>query len=336
VIRIVRAIFWSICIICLSLVAPQASLAECKAPDAVKNVEIVTYVMKKYQVASSSDLVLANSAKANDACFWKMEYATSIPKRSIVLYLSPDRKYLLPVLYDLSLDPLAEMRAKNEELSRELTTGANPGKGPTAAPVTIVEFSDFECPYCKRMTDLLEKEVLPKEGDKVKVVFRNFPLPMHPWAKDAAEMAECAALQKPEAFWVLHDFFFQNQQSLRPDNLRTQVVSFVANNKDLNQPQFEACINRELGMGPVTQDQQLGQKIGIHGTPTVFVNGVRFDGLRSADELETIIEKVAKGELVAPPERAPDVAPEGKIASSRPVAAQCAPLTRTGGTTNAQ
>jgi protein-disulfide isomerase len=166
--------------------------------------------------------------------------------------------------------------------------------GPVGAPVTIVEFSDFECPYCKRMADVLEKEVLPAEGAKVKVIFRYFPLPIHPWAKSAAEMAECAELQNPQAFWELHDFFFRNQQTLRFENVRAQTIAFVASNNGINQAQFQACIDRELGLGPVMEDQQLGQKLGVHGAPTMFVNGVRFDGLRSADEIKSLIEQAAR------------------------------------------
>ena len=139
----------------------------CAPPDAAKSSEVVAYVVKKYQIASTNDLVLSQSAKANDACFWKMEYATTTSRQKYVLYLSPDRRYLSPILYDMSLDPVAETRMKDQQLSKDLLIGANTGMGAATAPVTIVEFSDFECPFCKRMTDTLEKEVLPKEGGKV-------------------------------------------------------------------------------------------------------------------------------------------------------------------------
>jgi protein-disulfide isomerase len=298
--------------------------AECKQPDSAKQTAIVTYIMKKYQISSSSNLTLAASAKANDACFWKIQYVATNPKRTIDLYLSPDQKYLSPVLYDISLDPLAEMKAENDALTKELLDGANPGRGSASAPVTIVEFSDFECPYCKRMTDALESGVLPKQGDKVRVVFRNYPLPMHPWAKSAAEIAECAALQKPDAFWAIHDFFFQNQQTLNLDDVKSQTMKFAATIKGLDQQQFESCVNHEFGLGPVTQDQQLGQKMGVTGTPALFINGVRFDGARSADEVNALIEQAARGELVAPPQKV--VQPTTQAAALRnTAAAECAP-----------
>ena len=134
-----------------------ASALECTAPDAAKSTEVVTYLAKKYQLASTGNLVLTGSAKANDACFWKLEYAITAPKQSIVLYLSPDRRYLSPVLDDVSLDPLSETREADAKLAKSLLNGANPAMGPAMAPITIVEFSDFECPFCKRMTDTLER-----------------------------------------------------------------------------------------------------------------------------------------------------------------------------------
>ena len=281
----------------------NASLAECREPSAAKKQDVSAYVLKKYQLPSSADLLLKTSAKANDGCFWKFEYQTASAKRNIVLYLSPDGAYLLPTLYDMSVDPLAELRAEQDKTMKALLVGSPAAQGPATAPVTIVEFSDFECPFCRRLTEALEKEVLPKERERVNLVFRNFPLPMHPWAKKAAEMAVCAGLQKPEAFWGVHDFLFQNQQTLRPDTLQEQVMQYVETDKSIDLTQFQTCVNKELALGPVTQDQQLGLAVSIHGTPTMFVNGVRFDGVRSAAELETIINQAARGELVGPAEK---------------------------------
>jgi protein-disulfide isomerase len=178
------------------------------------------------------------------------------------------------------------------------------------------------------MTDVLEKEVLPKQDGKVNVVFRNFPLSIHPWAKNAAEIAQCAELQQPEAFWAMHDFFFQNQQTLKPATVKEQATAFAATVKGLDQPKFAACVDRELGLGPVTQDQQLGDKMGVHGTPTLFINGVRFDGMRSGDEINQLVERAARGELVAPPE-----APAATPTTARAGAAECAPA---GGKPNVQ
>jgi protein-disulfide isomerase len=315
---------------------------KCVAPDSTKSAEIVSYLMKRYQIASSNSLVLTNSSQATGSCFWKLEYTATAPKQTYTLYLSPDQKYLSPILYDISLDPLSETKQKDAEMLKVLLTDSNPGLGPSKAPVTIVEFSDFQCPYCKRMTDVLEKEVLPKEGKKVNVVFRNFPLPMHPWAKQAAEIAECAALQRPAAFWAFHDFFFQNQQAITLDTIKTKAAAFAASRSDLDQSQFSVCVERELSLGPVAQDQQLGERLGIRGTPSLFVNGVRFDGLRTADEMIRAIEQAERGELVSAPAAGgsgvtsqPTVGAQLATAGSRP-AVDCSIPPSRGGTANAR
>ncbi len=298
--------------------------AQCNAPDAGKMTEVTAYVMKKYQITSASTLTLKSSLKANDTCFWKVEYAASAPQRSIVVYLSPDRKYLTPMLFDLALDPLVEMRTKNEELSHELEKGASAPLGDPKTPVTIVEFSDFECPYCKRMADTLEKDVLTKEGDKVHVVFRYFPLPMHPWAKDAAEVAECVQMQKPEDFWAMHDYFFQNQQGIHADDVKQKAMAYAGTLKGIDQTQLVACVDRDLALGPVTQDTALGQKMGVRGTPALYINGVRFDGARSGDEINKLVEQAARGELVSAPETATPAAAL-TAARTQQAATQCAP-----------
>ena len=163
---------------------------------------------------------------------------------------------------------------------------------------------------------------------------------MHPWAKDAAEIAECAALQKPEAFWAMHDFFFENQNTFKPGAFQAQALEFAHTLKSLDQAQFQSCVDHELGLGPVMQDQQLGDRLGVHGTPALYVNGVRFDGFKNADEMTRIIEQAAKGELVSSPTQA---APAGSTVTARvasaPVsngAVQCAPPTPAGGNVNAQ
>jgi len=324
-------IFFKSLVLASLFVANLACLAECREPSPAKKAELISFVMKKYQIASSANLMATGSSKANDTCFWKLEYTITPAKRDIVLYLSPDGQYLLPALYDIKRDPLIETKEQDMARQKELLSGLPSISGSADAPVTIVEFSDFQCPYCKRMTDILEKDVLPKSGGRVRIAFRNYPLPIHPWAKEAAELAECAGLQKPEVFWAVHDFLFQNQQSLRPDTVRERVAQFISSQKSINQQQFQGCVERELALGPITQDQQLGQKMGVQGTPTFFVNGVRFNGVHSAEEMADIIDKAAKGELVS------DVSTNGSstangttnIAAVRPTAANaCAPASR--------
>lgn len=275
----------------LSVLISSAYGEECHAPSPQKRAEVASYVLKRFHVASQADLVLTENAQANDDCFWKLRYETASPKREITLYLSPDGQYVTPTLFDLKVDPLAEERAQAERLRKTLTAGDPPSVGPADAPVTIVEFSDFECPFCKRMADVLEKQVLPAQGKSVRIVFRNFPLPMHPWAKTAAQITECAAMQKPAAFWKLHDYLFANQQTLSKDNIHDQAVAFVESNTDIDKAQFESCVDRDMAAGPVAQDVDMGQKNGVRATPTIFINGTRYEGAKDAAQLSSLIQQ---------------------------------------------
>jgi protein-disulfide isomerase len=284
--------------VCLPGVVQHAYAGGCKEPTAEKRAELVRYVVKRFRAGAENQVILVESAAANDSCFWKMKYEIGAVRKDITLYLSPDGNYLTPDVYDLKADPLAEERASQHEVQEAVLVGRPPSKGPATAPVEVVEFSDFECPYCKRMTDVLEKEVLPAEGAKVRLVFQSFPLPMHPWAKQAAQMAECAQLQNPDAFWKVHDFLFQNQSTITNDNLRAKVDAAIAGDASLNKAAFESCVDQDLAVGPVQKSYATGQKYGVRATPTIFINGARFEGLRSASQIQTLIEAAARGEVL--------------------------------------
>jgi protein-disulfide isomerase len=299
-------------LIVLTICPPSFGIAQhCVEPSAQQQQNVTAYIAKQNHIANLSDLALVKNEQANDACFWKFEYENG-QKRTITTYLSPDRTFLTSELYDLRIDPLAEEKKNNESTAKALLAGDPPAIGVAQAPVILVEFSDFECPYCQRLKTMLEQDVLPKEKGKVKVVFRNFPLTMHPWAKPAAMMATCAELQNESAFWKLHDFLFENQRDFTADNLTPKVTEFVATKTNLNKTQFQKCLDNDMALGIVTKDIALGQQYGVRATPTAFVNGVRYEGMQSAAQLLSIIDAAASGNsasLVLPTETAGDNRP---------------------------
>jgi protein-disulfide isomerase len=282
-------------LVCSAALATRAD--QCSGPDSQKRAEITNYVMKRYHVNAVSDLTLLESARVNDSCFWKMRFAIASPRREVSLFLSPDGRYLSPELFDLQTDPAVQEQAEAAGAMKLLMAGDPPSIGPKDARVTIVMFEDFECPYCKRLAETLQGEVLPNEEGNVRVIFRSFPLSFHPWAKTAAEMAGCVALQQPETFWKLHNFLFENQQKLNVANIHEQVVAFLGSAPDFKSAEFHTCVDKELSLGLMTQDVQLGERNGVHATPTIFVNGVRFEGSKTAGQLRSIIESAGRGEL---------------------------------------
>jgi protein-disulfide isomerase len=289
---------WALWLMLGVMGASAAGIAQnCKAPTSEKRVAVEAYVIKRFNISSPADIILVEDKQANDGCFWKMQYEVSSSKREITLFLSPDGNFLLPTLYDIRVDPLLEEKARREQIAKNLSAGDLLAIGPEKAPVTIVEFADFQCPYCKRMADTLEHDFLPSEAQNVRLVYKSFPLPMHNWAMAAAKMAECAALQKPSEFWKVHDYLFEHQKELTADNLRENFTAFVAANTGIDKTQFQSCVDKDLALGPVNQDVELGRKNGVHATPTIFINGVLFSGLKSADQLKRLVDDAMHGTL---------------------------------------
>jgi protein-disulfide isomerase len=273
----------------------QALVAKpCVGPTTQQKLGVAAYLAKKNHSISADDFTLVKSEDANDGCYWKLEYEGP-QKKHLIVYLSPDRTFLSSELYDLRVDPLLEERAREESVMTAMLADEPPLAGSASAPVSVVEFSDFECPFCQKLKGILEQEVLPKAGARVSVAFRNFPLPMHPWAKPAAMMAACAALQDTGSFWKVHDFLFDSQRVLTSENLKQKVADFVSSSTSLDPVQFQKCVDKDLALGIVTKDLALGQENGVRATPTVFVNGVRYEGVQSAVQLLAIINGAANG-----------------------------------------
>ena len=143
-------------------------------------------------------------------------------------------------------------------------TGA-PMKGPANAPVTIVEFSDFQCPFCAQLAPILE-QVRAKYPDKVKLVFKNYPLRMHGFASEAAEAAQAAEMQGK--FWPFYKRLFKNY-----NNLNEKKIQKIARSIGLNMVKFEKDRASSYAIERVDQDVEQGNELGITGVPAIFLNG---------------------------------------------------------------
>jgi len=157
-----------------------------------------------------------------------------------------------------------------------------PSKGPESAPVTIVEFSDFQCPFCSRAKGTVD-EVVKQYGDKVRLVFRHFPLSFHADAPKAAEAAACADDQKK--FWEYHDKLFANQGALKVDDLKKHAAEL-----GLDTARFNECLDSGKKAELVKKDTAAGEKVGVSGTPAFFINGVVLSGAVPAEEFKSIID----------------------------------------------
>ncbi|HEY8280575.1 MAG TPA: thioredoxin domain-containing protein [Bdellovibrionota bacterium] len=167
----------------------------------------------------------------------------------------------------------------------ELKTEGEPSWGGKAAPITIVEFADFQCSYCvaakKRMGELKEKY-----GDKIKFVFKNFPLPVHAQARDAAEAGMCVHAQGNEKFWKFHEQIFENQKTWTKEDFKS-----FAQNAGVDMKAFESCYDGKKFAAKVDASIAEGSRLGIDATPSFLVNGLLFKGTPTIAELSEILEE---------------------------------------------
>jgi protein-disulfide isomerase len=185
-----------------------------------------------------------------------------------------------------------------------IDVGDNPAKGPADAKVTIVEFSDFQCPYCGTFVQATLPQILSNYGDKVRFVFMNFPLTsIHPYAQKAAEAGECANEQG--AFWQFHDIMFQNQTTLT-DLLTPDATAGLAKVVDslkgyaaqlgLDTAKFNDCLDSGKMADAVKADMTLAQKAATDagltrfGTPAFFINGNSLSGAQPYENFKAVID----------------------------------------------
>jgi len=192
-------------------------------------------------------------------------------KQTVKFYVSNDGKFLFQgELSDLTKDPLAQNRA-------QIQMNDAPSLGNPNAKVTLVEYSDFECPVCRNLHDAL-RGILSTYGDNVRVVFKDFPIEqLHPWARTAAIAGRCAYQQEPKAFWKMYDFIYDNQEIISAANAWTKMMDY-AGQSGLDADTFKTCMASPEAGAAVNASRANGQLLDVNSTPTVFVNGRRLVG----------------------------------------------------------
>jgi protein-disulfide isomerase len=183
------------------------------------------------------------------------------------------------------LDSLQEKYSVKNYLEpqRVEVAATGPSKGPEDAPVTIVEFADFECPYCVRIVPSLER-LEETYGDKVRLVFRQFPLNnIHRYAQKAAEASLCADEQN--RFWEMHDVMFEEQGALGLDELKEKAVRL-----GMDSQQFDACLDSSKYADQVAADFDAARRLGLTGTPAMFINGRFLSGAQPYELIARIVD----------------------------------------------
>ena len=205
-------------------------------------------------------------------------------KDTIVRYIQQQKgQAAAQAYYDkLKAEAKVEILLPPYRAPRQQVEAKGPSRGPATAPVTIVEFSDFECPYCSRAEETVS-EVMRVYGDKVRLVFRDLPLPHHQNAPKAAEAAHCAGEQ--DKYWEMHAKLFANQRALEVPSLKG-----YAKDLKLDQARFDKCLDSGATAALVEANRKAGNEAGVNGTPAFFVNGVLISGAQPFDAFKEVID----------------------------------------------
>lgn len=213
---------------------------------------------------------------------WRVVHYSSLIARG---ELDPSKLAFLSSYTASSL--AASIPASASSASVSVQTADDPVIGAEDAPITIVEFADFGCPYSREASFTL-RALATTYADKIRYQYRDFPIiELHPQAEHAAEAANCAAEQGK--FWEYHDKLYLNQSNLSDDRLLT-----FARELNLNERAFSSCVSSGRYTREVAEDYEAGIRAGVQGTPTFFINGTMIPGAIPRDILEAIIQQATK------------------------------------------
>ncbi len=209
--------------------------------------------------------------------------STAQSKLDRVYYVTPDGPDIISgSLWNLTDNPFLDT------LEHLPTNG--PSFGPANAKVTLVIFSDFECPYCRSFAKTIRDNLPQKHPNDVRVIFKDFPIQsIHPWAFTAAEAAHCIAAQKPNAFWTFHDWIFQHQQEVNPGNARDKALAF-AKDQGIDPAKVQSCLDTHAMAAEVNEGIKAGELLQIQQTPTSFANGRQLSGAVEWKTLDEVIQ----------------------------------------------
>src|SRR6266568_746459 len=236
-------------------------------------------------------------------------------KQNLEFLLSKDQKTLVRMTkMDLSKDPYAEKMKKIDVKGRPIRGNAN-------AKVVVVNYDDFQCPFCSRMHQTLFPELLKEYGDRVAFIYKDFPLSeIHPWANRAAVDANCLASQSNDAYWDFADYIHGNQKDVNSEKGRDsqfaaldRIAVTQGEKHKVDVPKLQACIKAQNDES-VKASLREGEKVGVSATPTLFINGQELDGAVPINELRASLDRALQQAGVP--------APAHPAASASPIESQ--------------
>jgi protein-disulfide isomerase len=229
--------------------------------------------------------------------------SSSNKKQDFEFLLSRDHKALVRFTkFDLTSDPYAEIIKKIDVRGR-------PTRGNVNAKVTVVNYDDFECPFCSQMHAALFPGLFKEYGDRVVFIYKDYPLEeIHPWAVHAAVDANCLAAQNGDAYWDYADYLHANQSAINGEKGRDaqnaeldKLATSQGQKHNLDAARLQVCLKAQDDKA-VRASMHEGDTVGVDATPTMFINGQKLDGAVPADQVRFTLDQALKDAGVAPPE----------------------------------
>ncbi len=281
------------------------------------NRRIALQIRSHFQIPSRVEIVVGER-KPSDVAGYDTVAVTLVngDRRTPYDFLISKDNNTLARFTKLDVGPASDPMSKIDLAGR-------PVRGNPGAKVLVVNFDDFQCPFCAEMHQSLLDDILKDYGDRIKLVYKDYPLPFHPWARHAAVDANCLAAQSPDAYWGFADFVHTNlgkiegpRSAQKPLDDQVKAVDQVALDQaarfKLDDGKLAACL-KSADEKAIEASIKEGDALGVDGTPTMFVNGEKVDGAVPPEELRRVLDRALRdaGQPVpAPPPAAPAPPPK--------------------------
>ncbi len=281
-----RAILGLLAII---LTAP-AIHAQVTTPPATRE-KIIQFIRQRFGIPANVQITITDLRETPYADFYESTVTldNGKDKRVQPMFVAKNLRYMVEgSIFNLDGNSPADV-VRLISLQDQATVG------PPNAPVTLVEYSDLECPVCARLQEELEKEIIPKYGDKLRVVFKEFPLvAIHDWALTAAVAAQCIDELEPSKYSSFRSVVYKNQASINAEHARDLLLHFAAE-AGVDNPKLPDCLDTKSSLPRVEANMREAEALGVDQTPTMFINGHAIVGTLPAADIEKVIDEALRG-----------------------------------------
>jgi protein-disulfide isomerase len=300
-VNLIRRSFLLLLVICLGCVAQSAS------PELTQKIE--RQIRSYYKVPPEVHILVGTPSPSSEFSNYDSLTVTvdnGGKKQDLTFLVSKDRSSMMRLTkFDLNKDPFAATMSK-------IDINGRPTRGAKASKVVLVNYDDFQCPFCSRMHQTLFPDILKEYGDRVTFIYKDYPLlEIHPWAMHAAVDANCLAAQNGDAYWDFADYIHANQHEVsneKTPGARLEAVDKITllqgQKHNLDVVQLQSCIKAQ-DEGAVKASMKEAEGIGVEGaTPTMFVNGEKLEGAQSVSQMRAALDHALKDANLPVPEHA--------------------------------